>query len=129
MLFTTLFFPSNIAGGPNSTESSMKAARAALMLFPILGINFIFLPIRPKQGSTLEYVYTVISAVSSSYQVSDAICYACINCTFRMTTQIFNAGVHCSKETSCFFAIYRRRTELWAKEQRLLAQLIGARCT
>ena len=62
-------FCSNVAGGPNSTTSTLKAARAALMLIPILGIHFILLPIRPEQGSTLEYVYEVVSAVSSSYQV------------------------------------------------------------
>ena len=67
--FFLSFYFSNVAGGPNSTTSTLKAARAALMLIPILGIHFILLPIRPEQGSTLEYVYEVVSAVSSSYQV------------------------------------------------------------
>ena len=58
-----------MVGGPNSIESSMKAARAALMLIPILGIHFVLLPMRPESGSTLEYVYEVVSALSSSYQV------------------------------------------------------------
>ncbi len=47
----------------------MKAARAALMLVPILGLHFILLPMRPEEGSTLEPVYEVISAVTSSFQV------------------------------------------------------------
>ena len=48
--------------------TTMKAARAALMLVPILGLHFILLPIRPSQGSILEYIYEVVSAVSSNFQ-------------------------------------------------------------
>ena len=47
----------------------MKAARAALMLVPILGLHFILLPMRPQPGTSLEYVYEVVSAVTSSFQV------------------------------------------------------------
>ena len=56
-------------GGPNSIESSMKAARAALMLIPILGVHFLLLPMRPDSGTTLEYIYEIASAIASSYQV------------------------------------------------------------
>ena len=48
----------------------MKAARAALMQVPILGIYFLLLPIRPDQGSVSEYAYEVFAAISSSFQVS-----------------------------------------------------------
>ncbi len=48
----------------------MQAARAALMLVPILGLHFILLPMRPEAGSALEPVYEVVSAVTSSFQVS-----------------------------------------------------------
>ena len=60
-------------GGPNSIESSMKAARAALMLIPILGVHFLLLPMRPDAGTTLEYIYEIASAIASSYQVHIAV--------------------------------------------------------
>ena len=41
---TTAF--SQVAGGPNNMASTLKAARAALMLIPILGIHFLLMPIR-----------------------------------------------------------------------------------
>lgn len=59
---------SQVTGGPNNMASTLKAARAALMLIPILGIHFLMMPIRPQQGTTLEYFYEVFAAVSSSYQ-------------------------------------------------------------
>ena len=58
-----------MVGGPNSMESSMKAARAALMLVPILGVHFVLLPMRPDSGSALEDIYLIASAIASSYQV------------------------------------------------------------
>ena len=58
-----------MVGGPNSMESSMKAARAALMLIPILGVHFVLLPMRPDSGSALEDIYLIASAIASSYQV------------------------------------------------------------
>ena len=50
---------SAVVGGPNSMESSMKAARAALMLVPILGVHFVLLPMRPDSGSALEDIYLI----------------------------------------------------------------------
>ena len=47
----------------------MKAARAAIMLIPILGVHFILLPMRPDSGSSLEDIYLIASAIASSYQV------------------------------------------------------------
>ena len=47
----------------------MKAARAALMLVPILGLHFMLLPMRPEEGTPLLKVYQVVSAVTSSFQV------------------------------------------------------------
>ena len=64
-----LISSSAVVGGPNSMESSMKAARAALMLVPILGVHFVLLPMRPDSGSALEDIYLIASAIASSYQV------------------------------------------------------------
>ena len=44
-LFNLIHF-SQVAGGPNNMASTLKAARAALMLIPILGIHFLMMPIR-----------------------------------------------------------------------------------
>ena len=35
---------------------------------PILGVYFLLTPVRPETGSSLEYAYEVLSAVSSSFQ-------------------------------------------------------------
>lgn len=49
-------------------EKLYKQARAIGILVPILGVNFVLLPIRPEHGSTLEYVYDVLSVTSTSFQ-------------------------------------------------------------
>ena len=58
MLHLLLYF-SQVAGGPNNMASTLKAARAALMLIPILGIHFLMMPIRyvdyVKDCSTYQY--------------------------------------------------------------------------
>ncbi len=35
---------------------------------PILGVYFLLTPVRPETGSSLEYAYEILSAVSSSFQ-------------------------------------------------------------
>lgn len=47
-----------------------KAARATLVLIPLLGVQYLILPMRPKIGSPLEDAYTYISAILMSCQVS-----------------------------------------------------------
>ena len=42
--------------------------RAAMFLIPILGINFLLLPIRPSGGSSFEYFYDIVSTIFSSFQ-------------------------------------------------------------
>ena len=46
LLIPGLLYFSQVAGGPNNMASTLKAARAALMLIPILGIHFLMMPIR-----------------------------------------------------------------------------------
>jgi serine/threonine-protein kinase RIO1 len=47
-----------------------KAARATLVLIPLLGIQYLILPMRPSIGSSLEDAYTYGSAILMSCQVS-----------------------------------------------------------
>ena len=85
--------PASHASHHSGTASTMKAARAALMLVcthspntrfrdfgiilsdirlqvPILGLHFMLLPMRPEEGTPLDKLYQVVSAVTSSFQVS-----------------------------------------------------------
>ena len=39
-----------------------------MFLIPILGINFLLLPIRPAGGSSFEYFYDIVSTIFSSFQ-------------------------------------------------------------
>ncbi len=39
-----------------------------LLAVPILGVYFLLTPVRPETGSSLEYAYEILSAVSSSFQ-------------------------------------------------------------
>ena len=62
----------------NKIQDTMKQARAVMFLVPILGINFMLLPIRPAQDSSMEYFYEILSVVSSSFQgvfVSLLLCF------------------------------------------------------
>ena len=56
----------------------MKQARATLFLMPILGVNYLLVPIRPTEGSYLEDSYDVMVAVFSAFQgafVSLLLCF------------------------------------------------------
>ena len=56
--------------------ATLKQARAALFLVPILGLNFLLLPIRPGEESGLATLYDVISAAFASFQV---VCIYCLS--------------------------------------------------
>ena len=58
----------SISTGDSTSHDNIKQARAVLFLIPILGINFMLLPIRPSEESPLEYLYDILSTVSSSFQ-------------------------------------------------------------
>ena len=62
--------PASHVSHHSGTASTMKAARAALMLVPILGLHFMLLPMRPEEGTPLDKFYQVVSAVTSSFQVT-----------------------------------------------------------
>lgn len=52
---------------PDASQSK-KAARATLVLIPLLGFQYLILPMRPNIGSSLEDAYTYCSAILTSCQ-------------------------------------------------------------
>ena len=50
------------------TSANMKQAKAAAFLIPILGINFLLLPVRPEPDSDFAQAYEVLSALTTSFQ-------------------------------------------------------------
>ena len=46
-----------------------KAVRAALILIPLLGLQYMLFPMRPQEGSTLDDVYLITVAIVTSLQV------------------------------------------------------------
>ena len=73
MLRSKLEADSAVQGNRRSTShrinsATMKQAKAALFLVPILGINFILLPMRPQPQSDFVQVYDVLSALTTSFQ-------------------------------------------------------------
>ena len=49
-------------------DVTFKSAKAVLILIPIFGLHFLLMPMRPESGSTLEYVYEVVSSTVTSTQ-------------------------------------------------------------
>ena len=46
-----------------------KAARATLVLIPLLGLQYLVLPMRPQPDSELEHIYLYSIAILTSLQV------------------------------------------------------------
>lgn len=46
-----------------------KAAKATLVLIPLLGLHNLLLPVRPEDDSPMAEVYTFLIAISLSLQV------------------------------------------------------------
>ena len=46
-----------------------KAVRATLILIPLLGLQYMLFPMRPREGSTLDDVYLIAVAIVTSLQV------------------------------------------------------------
>ncbi|XP_021376280.1 calcitonin gene-related peptide type 1 receptor-like isoform X2 [Mizuhopecten yessoensis] len=62
---------------PEATQTK-KAARATLILIPLLGLQFLLVPLRPEIGSDMETAYHYISALVVSLQgafVSTMYCF------------------------------------------------------
>ena len=63
----------------SSLHITLKSAKAVLMLIPIFGLQFLLLPVRPGEGSSLEYLYQIFSSISTSTQgitVSVLLCFS-----------------------------------------------------
>ncbi|XP_023342179.1 calcitonin gene-related peptide type 1 receptor [Eurytemora carolleeae] len=61
-----------------ANAATLQQAKAVFILIPILGTHFIMIPSRPEEGTEFEYVYEVISCLSSSFQgiiVSVLLCF------------------------------------------------------
>ena len=59
-------------------DVNSKSVKAVLILIPIFGLHYLLMPMRPERGSILEYVYEVISSVTTSTQglaVSLILCF------------------------------------------------------
>ena len=50
-----------------------KAVRATLILIPLLGLHYLLIPFRPRQGTPEAAIYDVVSAAVASLQVSSNI--------------------------------------------------------
>ncbi|XP_048755935.1 calcitonin receptor-like [Ostrea edulis] len=62
-----------------------KAAKATLVLIPLLGLHNLLLPVRPEYGSSMEKVYTFLVAISLSLQGSFVSIIYCF-CNAEVTT-------------------------------------------
>lgn len=63
----TIMHPSSPNPAPDSVR---KAVRAALILTPLFGLQFIFIPVKPDARHPLYTVHQYISMIISSYQVN-----------------------------------------------------------
>ena len=62
-----------------SVQIPIKSIKAVFILIPIFGLQFLLLPIRPPEGSSLEVCYQVFSSLSTSTQgitVSFLLCFS-----------------------------------------------------
>ncbi|CAL8113593.1 unnamed protein product [Orchesella dallaii] len=68
---------SSVSTSPENQYSLKKAARATLILIPLLGVHYLLLPFRPNPGTTYEAIYDIVSAITSSLQ---GFCVAILFC-------------------------------------------------
>ena len=61
----------------NVHEATVKQARAILFLLPILGVNYLIVPIRPAEGSLFADVYHLLVAMITTLQGAFVSCLLC----------------------------------------------------
>lgn len=69
--------PANDGQGSGTSRSTLQAFRATLLLVPLLGLNFLLTPFRPQSGPPWEYLYDIVSAITTSLQ---GLCVAILFC-------------------------------------------------
>ena len=80
ILQSKLQFQSSFTGSSRGPLiSALKSTKAVFILIPIFGQQFLLLPVRPSKGSPLEYLYQIVSCLSTSTQgiaVSILLCFS-----------------------------------------------------
>ncbi|XP_046555639.1 calcitonin receptor-like, partial [Haliotis rubra] len=88
-LVVNLFFLVNIlrillsklrAFNTNEQHQNRRAAKAILILIPLLGLQYLIIPFRPTSGLRELYIFKMVSALLVSYQ---GVCVALIFCFFN----------------------------------------------
>ncbi|GAB6025842.1 hypothetical protein CHUAL_011822 [Chamberlinius hualienensis] len=64
----------------SDTNQTRKAARATVILIPLLGLHYIVTPFRPQEKTPWAAVYAIVSAVVTSFQ---GLCVALLFCIFN----------------------------------------------
>lgn len=91
------------------TEQTKKAVRATLILIPLLGLQYMLFPMRPREGSTLDDVYLITVAIVTSLQgVFVAVLFCFLNGEVlsvlrrRWTQRLSLSGVNAAYTTTAF---------------------------
>ncbi|XP_078046805.1 diuretic hormone 31 Receptor [Augochlora pura] len=63
--------------GTQPSRSMRQAAKATMLLVPLLGLHYLAIPFRPPKGHPWEPIYEVLSAVTASFQ---GLCVAVLFC-------------------------------------------------
>ncbi|CAB0028440.1 unnamed protein product [Trichogramma brassicae] len=63
-----------LRSGPSIGQSQppraiLQAFKATFLLVPLLGLHYLVVPLRPEKGASWEKFYSVISAITASFQV------------------------------------------------------------
>lgn len=84
----TKLHPKSVKPAPLAIK---KAVRATLILIPLFGLQYILLPFRPEDGSTLDVPYQLLSSILISLQ---GFCVSFLFCFFNQ--EVLHA-------VTCFF--------------------------
>ena len=106
-------------------DVTLKSARAVLILVPIFGLHFVLLPMRPEVGSNLEYVYEVISSITTSTQglsVSFLLCF-CNNDIAEQIKKTLHLLLSCvSRICPQYLDEYQEHSSFWTRGTWVLQQ-------
>nr|XP_033334713.1 calcitonin gene-related peptide type 1 receptor-like isoform X11 [Megalopta genalis]XP_033334714.1 calcitonin gene-related peptide type 1 receptor-like isoform X11 [Megalopta genalis]XP_033334715.1 calcitonin gene-related peptide type 1 receptor-like isoform X11 [Megalopta genalis] len=84
--------------GTQPSRSMRQAAKATMLLVPLLGLHYLAIPFRPPKGHPWEPIYEVLSAVTASFQ---GLCVAVLFCFLNGDSAVQEEmGVHRSSAKS-----------------------------